>query len=227
MEPIKRRQHDQNVGLIVSNERSVSLRVWKGYAISARHLGHLYYHYRPTDALDPIRNINLIDEIMLAYDPDANFGFAKPQGYDADTYHGLVSLKTVQVGDYFRDDRGTTLFVANIEPLKPSLLVKCNETVTVSRPTATRGYGGDSQPTLLMDNWPAGITDGTKGERNVAKLPESVRGPWVTIHIPRLPSVDILYGDIIIDSFGRRYVVSQNLITADPTWNITASQEIA
>lgn len=211
----------------MATEATIQKHVSHGYGIAAKHLGHLFVHYRPQSTGTVLTNINAIDELMMAYDPDPLFGFIKPLTFKSDEYYGLVDLTTVAIGDYFYDFKAGTFFVANFEPLKSALIIRCNAIASIFRPTSSNGYGANTGPSPLMTGWPVSILPGTKGERNVAGLPESVRAPWVVIHVPIFAGVDILYGDVITDDLNRRYVVSQNQKTSFGSWHLTCDYESA
>lgn len=208
----------------MANVTTIQRKINHGYRIAARHLGNLYAHYRPTSTGPVIVNFNMIDQLMLAFDRDAAFSFEKPQDYAGDSFYGLIDCTTLQIGDYLYDFDNRTFFVANFEPLKPAMLVKCNRTVTLKQPASNNGYGASTGPTLLLDSWPASIIPGTKGERNVAQLPESVRAPWYIMHLPYFPGAIINYGDVILDDLSRRFVVSANQLSP-MGWHLTIDME--
>lgn len=192
----------------------VQRHVNKGYRIAARNLGNLFMHYRPMSNGPVLTNINAIDELMLAFDRDKMFTFASPEEYKSDLYYALLDLTTVNIGDYFYDFDKGTFFAASIEPIKPAMLVRCSHVVNIYRPASNNGYGGDTGPIPILTQWPCSIFLGPKGERNVSQLPESSRSPWVVIHIPQLIGTTIEYGDVVTDDLDRRYIVSDNHLTA-------------
>ena len=87
------------------------------------------------------------------------------------------------------------------------------------------GYGGDTPQTeaLLMQNWPASVLQGTKGEQNDAKLPGDVRTPWWAILMPDYNGILLRTSDILKDELGRRYIISSAELT-DMGWRLTAMQ---
>lgn len=198
----------------MANVVTIQQKINKGYNIAAKHLGTKFGHFRPQNTGPVLENINLVQEVFLAPDKDSEFGFGQPIGFKADTYFALLDLTLVQIGDYLWDFGNYTFYVVNIEPLKPALLVRCSNTITVYRPASSNGYGGDTGPQTLLTGWPCSVQPGAKGERNVSMLPESVRAPWTTIHLPFFPGTIIRYGDIIVDELGRRFAVSLNEVSA-------------
>ena len=151
----------------------------------------------------------------MAFDQDSQFGFWQACGLQGppDIYYALCDLTTVEIGDYFYDFADHTFFVGNFEPLKPAMFVRCTHKVSIYRPATNNGYGGPTGDTEIMTDWPAAIELGTKGEKQMSGLPDSVRSPWVIIHLPEYPGVLIEYGDIVIDDLARRYAVSDNHLT--------------
>lgn len=197
----------------MTTEAKIQVHVNKGYRIAAKNLGHLFAHYRAQDNGPVLVNFNMVDELNLAFDRDKMFSFASPEEYKSDTYYALLDLTTVGIGDYLYDFDKGTFFIANIEPLKPAMLIRCSHVVTISRPASNNGYGGDTGPIPILTQWPCSIFLGPKGEKNIATLPESTRSPWIVIHIPQLIGTTIEYGDIVIDELNRRYAVSDNHLT--------------
>lgn len=208
----------------MANVSTIQRKINKGYHIAAKHLGNLYAHYRPRSTGPALVNINMMDTLMMAFDPNPNFSFEKPQGFDDDTFFSLLDLTDVQIGDYLSDLNNRTFYVANIEPLKPAMLVRCNRTISIVQPASNNGYGASTGPTLLLDTWPASIIPGTKGEQNVARLPESVRAPWYIVHLPFFANTIINYGDVILDDMNRRLVVSSNQLSG-MGWHLTVDFE--
>lgn len=198
-----------------------------GYGIAANILGSWFAHYTPLSTGEALVNYNMVDQLNLAFDINPGFTFAKPDAYKSDEYYGLCNLTTVSIGDYFWDFGVNTFFVANFEPLKPSLFVRCNSVISIARPASNNGYGANTDPTALLTLWPASILPGTKGQENVSHLPESVRAPWVIIHVPAFPGTTFLYGDIVTDAIGRRFVISDNQLTSFGTYHLTCSLEVA
>jgi hypothetical protein len=198
-----------------------------GYNLASRFLGTPFIHYRPRDSGPPLTSLNMIDTLNLGFDKNPNFEFVAPGTYSPVVYFALLDLTTVKIGDYLYDHGGLppspdgfTFFVANIEQLKPALLIQCNATIDVFRPgdagqNPTAGYySTNSNPTPIMTGWPVSLVQESSGPKNEAHLPSSVRTPDTTILLPFSASVDILYGDIITDDLNRRYEVKSNNLTS-------------
>ena len=200
-----------------------------GYGIAAGILGANYVQYRPQSTGPVLANVNMVQEIFLAFDRDNNFSFIKPAEYNKSLYYGLVDLTYVRIGDFFYNFGKHTFFVANIEPLRPVELVLCNHTISLYRPagSTSNGYGGDTDPILQFSEWPCSLLPGTKGESNEARTPGSIRAPWEILQIPAIPGgILIDEYDLLIDELGRRFIISQCSL-AKEGWYATVSEELS
>ncbi|WP_218575176.1 hypothetical protein [Limnoglobus roseus] len=154
--------------------------------------------------------------------------YSKPNKYGKATWYALVDGCGLQPGDYFVGSEGT-FFVAALQALLPILVVECNRTVTLSRvPRQTAvgavSYSGMTQQneTPYVSGVPCSILQGTKGEKNEADLPGDVRLPWWVLLMPASVGT-VLYGDLIVDDLGKRYIASSVELT-DLGYRITAMQ---
>lgn len=196
-------------------ERTIQHKISKGYGKAARHLGHPFIHFVPQGINNPLDNLNMFDTLNVAFDPRDNFEFGKPAEYNDNVYYGLVDLTTVNIGDYFSDFDQYIFFVGNFEPLKPSMLVRCNRTITLYGPAAnssvSNGYGSDTTPSTKMIDWPVAISEGGIGGVNEDRTPGSISNPGVTIMVPDVVQIEVY--DIIVDDLNRRFEVSGNELT--------------
>lgn len=183
-----------------------------GFAKAASKLGTPFMQYRPQDNTTVIVEDNIVGELYVAYDKSANFNFLQPLDYNVASYYVLMDLTNVQIGDYLWNYDDRIFFVANIEPLKPAQVILCNiPSLSIYRPSGstTNGYGGNTNPQLLLSGWPACMVPGTKGESNEAKTPGSVRAFWNNLMLPST-QVAIEPYDLVIDDTERRFIVSNN-----------------
>lgn len=208
----------------MTTQTAVQGHVNKGLGIAAKNLGATYNLYRPRTTNTVIANINLIDQISLAYDVDPAFSMIKANTYAHPVYYALVDLTELKIGDYLVEyqpstDGCRTFYLANMEPLRAGLIIQCNRTATVYRPTPNavgNGYysgNDDGYGTALLTNWPCSILLGPKGEKNEAELPGDPRSPWYSVLLPPHEMVQINTADLLIDDLGRRYIMSAIEVT--------------
>lgn len=183
-----------------------------GYKLAATFLGLPYTHYRAQSVGPLVANANAVDTLYLAFDHDKQYGFTAPLDYRQNTYFALIDSTTLMIGDYLYDFSGSTFFVASIEPLKATMLVKCNRVISVYRPATNNGYGSNTSPITVLAQWPASILVGGISGPNLDNDPGTISDPGVTIYLPNY--VPITEYDIIVDDLDRRYTVSQIEITA-------------
>ena len=203
-------------------------RVYRGYAIAAGKIGVNHVQYRPLSALNPITVGNQLATLPVSFNAE-DFTYKRPNKYGKPAWFAIVDGTKTAVGDYLVGPSGT-FFIAAQQPLLPILAVECNRTVNVLRTqqetgVGALGYGGDTDAneTLLMQQWPASVLQGTKGEKNDASLPGDTRSPWWSILLPAFPGITLRSSDIITDDLARRYAISSAELT-DLGWRLTAMQ---
>lgn len=201
-------------------------KVYKGYGKAAQRIGYPYQQYRPTSANNPLATTP-VQTLYASF--TTNFTYNQPNKYGQATWLGIFDGTNVDVGDYFVG-HGGTFFIAAMQDTLPIYCVQCNRTLSAYRVSMDNavgqiGYGGDTQQTeaLLMQNWPASVLQGTKGEQNDAKLPGDVRTPWWAILMPDYNGILLRTSDILKDELGRRYIISSAELT-DMGWRLTAMQ---
>lgn len=204
-----------------------------GPRIASQVLGSLYVQYRPTDATNPISQDTQIATIPAWITADAAGMGTRPFTYAKPVAFGMIDPDLAQVGDYLTGDFGT-FFIASLDGLMPTQLVRCNKTITISRPTAPAAsatfYGGASVASLtpLMTAWPASVINGTKGERGEVGLPGDTRLSWAAVLLP-FAGVEILPGDWITTTdspTALNFTVSACELTA-LGWRISAAGAVA
>jgi hypothetical protein len=204
-----------------------------GPRISAQVLGIPYRQYRPNGSYMPLNFGNLVATIPVWITADSKGMGNKPFVAKNPVAYAMVDPVTVAVGDYLVGDFGT-FFIASLDSLMPTQVVRCNQTITVSRPntqaTGENFYGGvqDSTSTPILAEWPASVIQGTKGEVGEVKLPGDTRMSWVAIMLPPTRDEQILPGDWIStdQSTAMFYTVSACELTP-LGWRLSASTAVA
>lgn len=212
----------------MANAATIQRHIYRGYAISAQHLGTAYSQYRPTAA--DLTGLAPISTTLLASFNAEDMTYSKPNKYAKPTWYALVDGTQTQVGDYLIGAAGT-FFIAAQQALLPILAVECNRVLSFARPQAQAQFGAvtnyegntPATQTPLATGWHASVLQGTKGEKNEVGLPSDTRTPWWAILLPSIPGVTLQTGDLISDDIGRRYVLSSVELT-DLGYRCTAQQ---
>lgn len=200
-----------------------------GPRISAQVLGTGYAQYRASGPSDPTDSGKLVATIPAWITSDAKGMGGRPFSHAKPVCYGMVDPNVVNVGDYLIGNFGT-FFVISKDGVMPTQLVRCNKTVTLSRPQPgtpdPEYYGGmiESDYAPILTNWPASVLQGTKGEAGEVKLPGDVRLAWAAVLLPPTGGVEILPGDRITtnEATPMRYTVSGRELTA-LGWRISAA----
>lgn len=181
---------------------TLQARVYAGYARSAAHAGTAYAIYRTDNPVDMVSISNLIGEVDCLFASEVKF--AIPQKYKMPTRYlyadgRLLAQRDILVGAY------GTFFVGDMQPLFPLQAIRCNDTVTVSRPryvgtTLVLDQIGGGVPAFKMlkkvDQKPAAF-----GARNAS----TAIAEWF-LHLPVLRST-IQQGDIVTDAVGTKHTL--------------------
>lgn len=212
---------------------TIQKRIWTGYARSAAVLGSPCQFYRPSAGTTPAiwtdPSTHKLNNLLFTRNVSLNaedMKYGRPNKYGKPTWYALVDGCSLQPGDYFTGPQGA-FFIAALQSLLPILAVECNRAITLYRvPPQTAvgagGYSGMQNETAYVSGVPCSILQGAKGEKNDANLPADVRTPWWAILMPAAVG-NILYGDLIVDDLGKRYIVSSAELT-DLGYRLTAVQ---
>lgn len=210
------------------NGAAIQARFYKGYAKAAAKVGINHDLFCASTALNPMAIGNKRVSLPVSFNAE-DFSYGRPNKYGKATWFAVVDGAQTKVGDYLSGPSGT-FFIAAQQALLPILAVGCNRTIDVLRPqqqtgVGAVGYGGntDESEAMLMQQWPASVLQGTKGEKSEANLPGDVRNPWWAILLPYFTGVTLRSDDIITDDLGRRYIISSAELT-DAGWRLTAMQ---
>lgn len=189
-----------------------------GYGLGAQFLGRSASWYRPFDPTRPaISDLTLQGSILLRVDPNPSFNASRPMQYGKPVLYGLYDRTNTLPGDYLVSDQGTYL-IASQENLNPALLVQCNTTVTITRPSLaypnhdpSMAYAGaPGSDTVILQQFPASLLDKSRGEKGPVGLALDAQkiGTYEML-LPILPgSTIIMTNDYVIDQQGNRYSVS-------------------
>lgn len=205
---------------------NVQAKLYAGYKKAAARLGAPYQFYRPLSATAPLSTLLLTQNAALS---PKSYGFEKMAKHADYDWCGMFDGTLTRTGDYLVGVDGT-FFIGSQFLNLPIMTVKCNRTLRILRPqqqsgVGAVGYGGniDAVETVLMQDWPASVLAGTKGDKSEANLPGDVKSAWWAILLPSFAGVLLRSDDIITDDLDRRYVVSSAELT-DLGWRLTAMQ---
>lgn len=194
----------------------------KGYGKLATKLGASYNLYRATDAMDPLKDQNMVDdEVYVYFDTDPAFGSKSPSKFNSSIWYAALDRVAydVEAFDYIADEDLNAWYLTELQPLRPTMAVRCNETVNVYRQTSLNqtssyygGYSPNSDLNLIMGKIPIAMLAGGRGDRSPGGLPDADRSPGMAVYIPDL-DVEILINDTLITLTGHRY----NIIMVERT----------
>lgn len=191
---------------------TLQTRIYGGYAKAAQRIGESYSVYRSISAINPLDSGYLYSNVLASFNVD--WAYSKANKFGNALWQLIADGTPLQVFDYLVSEQ-STFYVAAMQSLLPMLAIETNRTLTIKRPTqptgkGSVGYGGyqDSTATLLMQNCPASVLEGTKGETSTAKLPSDTKMPWWRVLMPFLGGVILETGDIIVDDLGARSIIS-------------------
>jgi len=206
----------------------VQSKVYYGLGKAAAALGASCPWYRPNGVGAALASPNQIGTMNAGFQiPGANY--MQPSRYAKAEWWGLFD-GNAQVGDYLIEPRLGTFFIASLEPIHYPQCIRCNATLTFSRPGAGQPgltyYGGDvtATETPLITSWPASVLQGTKGNEGELRNPGDLRLPWFIILLPPTPGVELLPSDMVKsdDAIPRLFTLSSCELSA-LGWRLTAS----
>ncbi len=201
----------------MTNVTLIQQKIYKGYGKAASKLGLTYQQYRPTTAITPINDDDLIGDIQASM--TTNFNYMQFNKYGQACWIGLVDGRLTQVGDYLV---GTSLtdddsfFVGSMDSLMPIMMVSCNRTITIVRPyinsaidadaSEYQGFNPDTD-VVLAQTVPVSILEGRKGPHNPVGLSSDTFMSMYKLLMPNL-GLDLQTTDKITDDRGTQYVIS-------------------
>ncbi|ARF50033.1 hypothetical protein [Pantoea stewartii] len=202
-------------------------KVYIGYGKAAKRIGYNAQQFRATSAFNPLATAAL-QSLPASF--TTNYSYSAPNKYGQATWLGVFDGRAFLPGDYLVSPEDGTFFVAAMQTTLPILLVSCNRTISILRPSmgggpGAIGYGGDTAASEvpIMTNWPCSMLQGSKGEKNEVGLPADAKNPWFNVLLPYVNGVTLRTADIITDDLGGRYKLTSAELT-DLGWRLTAQQ---
>jgi hypothetical protein len=202
-----------------------------GAGCAARRIGFLHDAYRPADAQCPIDLKNRFLRLAVAYVlPGGSVG--SPSGFAVPFRQAWADWSYLQVGDYLAGPEGT-VFVAEIEPPKPMLVVMTNAEVSLSRPAAPalaglNPYGASLPGTeeVLMSGFPASLLMGGSVDKTRAGLADDTKLPGFVCLMPASAGVQPFVADSVTDATGARYLVNA-VERLNGVWRLSMNQAVS
>lgn len=212
-----------------------------GYAIVGALLGENCDIYRPTNAMNPMDQINHIGVLRIMFDNDSKFQMRKPRQYKDTQMYASIDRTDTQLGDYIQDQSTNQIYFINSqEDINPTGVIFCNNLLSFYRPTAegpsgyisngfsdtnlnTYGSNINNIGNLLASNWPVSYLVGTKGEKELVALPNQSRSPWYIVKLPSIPGIRLMSNDLVVDQNDTRYLIS-SIEQTEHGYNITIEE---
>ena len=215
----------------------INQKIRYGYSKAAQKLGQPFSLYRSLLPDNPIQELNFVGTINAVTTIDWQWMKSNKPGNAIfwlviDGQASSEPLSAIE-GDYLVGD--STYFVLTKEYQMPMSAVQCNAVVNLIRPYQTveignqgyiyYSYADPTTYTSIMISMPISILKYTLGSMAGSKLPTDTSQPSFIILMPNLGGVEILIGDIIIDSEGQNYIILMNEKTKFG-WRLAASQQV-
>lgn len=203
-----------------------------GAGCAARRVGFLHDAYRPNGPHAPIDLANRFLRLAVAYVLQGG-SVGAPSGFGVPFRQAWADWSYLQVGDYLAGPEGT-VFVAEIEPPKPMLVVMTNAKISLWRPAApglagVNPYGAilPSTNTALLAGFPGSLlAGGGTVDRTHAGLPDDTKVPGFVALLPVVSCVQPQVADILTDATGARFVVNA-VETVNGVWRLSMNQAVA
>lgn len=220
----------------------IQQKIYYGYAKAATKLGASFNLYRSASMVTPISSGNLIGQTVAS--TNVSWNYMKANKYTNAIWQICIDAQlssaplNAQVFDYIVPinnpdgyiSDNSTYFMISEQYLLPMQAVKCNNTLSIIRPSQTTGPGNvgyvgylPSTSLTIASGLPASVLEFRRGEADDLKLPTDSSEPLWKILIPNLGNTQIDIGDIIIDQETENYVVLSNELT-ELGWQIQAKQ---
>ena len=200
--------------------------IGRGLGIAATKLGAPFQIFRPTGAAQPLAGA-AIATVMAVLDSDPRLLLLDPTFRHGSGAFLIADTTQFLVGDYLVG--GRTVFVAQIEALRPASCVVCNRTLSVYQPATAsmsgeNAYGGRTTDTdtLLASGWPASILPKTHIDVDPTRLPSDVKTSFFDVLLPVTMPVDLSFGLRLQDDYGQSYAVSTASLTTTG-WQLLAA----
>jgi hypothetical protein len=189
---------------------TLQARIYAGMGKDAQHTGRLHNIYRPASPLLPLDYGNRVGEIYCRFAAEKRFEV--PHKYKEPTYFLYADGRELEKGDFLVSDT-ETFFIADKQPLLPMQAVRCNDLLTIDRPsyvgtTVVTNPVATDYPAFRqlkkLDQKPVSSTFG-------ASTSATPIGEWF-VYLP-IDWTLIKQGDIVTDLTARTYTIG----SIDPT----------
>jgi hypothetical protein len=189
---------------------TLQARIYAGMGKDAQHTGRLHSIYRPASPLLPLDYGNRVGEIYCRFAAEKRFEV--PHKYKEPTYFLYADGRELEKGDFLVSDT-ETFFIADKQPLLPMQAVRCNDLLTIDRPsyvgtTVVTNPVATDYPAFRqlkkLDQKPVSSTFG-------ASTSATPIGEWF-VYLP-IDWTLIKQGDIVTDLTARTYTIG----SIDPT----------
>lgn len=208
-------------------------RVARGLGQAAQRIGDAYDVFRPKGAMAPLAPRNRLLRLPVAIHGEDK-DWHRSARYGQPLWFAVHDTGYTEPGDYLVG-AGGTFFIAAQPPLLPSVCVRTNSTISISRASGANSvginaYGGVEPPRQVpvLDTWPASMLVQSGGSRSAGALPgEPGPASW-TILLPALPRsnvTDLRANDLMRDETGLTAVITA-VERSDLGWRLTAAQAV-
>ncbi len=204
-------------------------RIRRGEGIAAQRVGAWCDLFRPTGGGPALADDNRIMRLPSVFLPAR--GRQALRAFGEAAWRGIFDAAYTRPGDYLmRRDDGATWFVASCDRLIPSLCIRAERMVDISRAVGpamagANAYGGAST-TPVLTGWPASVVAmrGTGMDR--ARLPaDGLPASWIML-LPALVGTVLRTGDLVRDDLGRTGLVGAAEVS-DLGWRMIVKQTAA
>jgi len=201
-----------------------------GAGSAARRVGFLHDAYRPDGPEAPIELGKRFLRLAVAFVLPGG-SVAAPSGFGVPFRQAWADWSYLRVGDYLAGPEGV-VFIAEIEPPKPMLVVMTNTAVGLWRPAAPvmagiNPYGAvlPRTETALISGFPASLLVGGIGDRTRAGLPDDTRVPGFIALLPAVDCVQPRVADILTNERAERFVVTA-VELVNGVWRLSLVQAV-
>ena len=186
------------------NGNLAQTRLYNGYRIAAGKVGQAYAQYRAASPITPIAVGNLLGNIDCVFIPTSEFTSAHKFKIPARMMYAdgsVLAQRDILVGPY------GTFYIGDMQPLVPLQVLKCNESVSITRLT----YAGTTQVLTPVATALPAFSQLKKIEQKPvtgiggASTASTAIGEFY-LFLPIAPGI-VRQGDIITNQAGVRYTL--------------------